>query len=191
MQEGFPSITKEKSLQQSSNKSRNSSNFIECHNSPFKTVITIKSSRFDLTILIIKKGRWWTLPTPGQVIKRPRRKGRKPLLLNTVYHLLNFMSKKIILVLVGIFVPIFTIWNVYDFCASGSRSTAFSIGAKKKPLRCYGRQGSQCPRIPHKRVVAIWLVYVMPVLLSSRKKSLCPTGQGTQGKENGMWESKY
>ena len=41
------------------------------------------------------------------------------------------MSKKIILVLVGIFVPVFTIWNVYDFCARGSRSTAFSIGTKK------------------------------------------------------------
>ena len=51
MPEGFPSITKEKSLQQSFNKSRNSFNFIECHNSPFETVITIKSSRFDLTIL--------------------------------------------------------------------------------------------------------------------------------------------
>lgn len=34
------------------------------------------------------------------------------------------MSKKIILILVGIFVPVFTIWNVYDFCARGSRSTA-------------------------------------------------------------------
>lgn len=34
------------------------------------------------------------------------------------------MSKKIILTFVGIFVPVFTIWNIYDFCARGSRSTA-------------------------------------------------------------------
>ena len=33
------------------------------------------------------------------------------------------MSKKIILALIGIFVPAFTVWNVYDFCARGSRST--------------------------------------------------------------------
>ena len=69
--------------------------------------------------------------------------------------LAEFYVKKIILVLVGIFVPVFTIWNVYDFCARGSRSTAFSIGTKKKPLRCYGEQGSQCPRCPYKYIVAI------------------------------------
>ena len=169
MPEGFPSITKEKSLQQSFNKSRNSFNFIECHNSPFETVITIKSSRFDLTKMVyncigfclfriietIKKVADELFPPTGQVIKRPRRKGRKPLLLNTVYHLLNSMSKKIILVLVGIFVPVFTIWNVHDFCARGSRPTASSIGTKNKPLRCYGEQGSQCPRCPYKYIVAI------------------------------------
>ena len=30
-----------------------------------------------------------------------------------------------------------------------------SIGTKKKPLRCYGEQGSQCPRRPYKYIVAI------------------------------------
>lgn len=29
------------------------------------------------------------------------------------------------------------------------------IGTKKKPLRCYGEQGSQCPRRPHEHVMAI------------------------------------
>ena len=40
------------------------------------------------------------------------------------------------------------------------------IGTKKKPLRCYGEQGSQCPRRPYKHVMAIFLVYAMRTLLS-------------------------
>lgn len=32
--------------------------------------------------------------------------------------------QKIILTFIGIFVPVFTIWNIYDFCTRGSRSTA-------------------------------------------------------------------
>ena len=40
------------------------------------------------------------------------------------------------------------------------------IETKKKPLRCYGEQGSQCPRRPYKHVMAIFLVYAMPTLLS-------------------------
>ena len=46
-----------------------------------------------------------------------------------------------------------------DFSVFRTESTGAgqrcSIGTKKKPLRCYGRQGSQCPRVPHKHVVAI------------------------------------
>ena len=40
------------------------------------------------------------------------------------------------------------------------------IGTKKKPLRCYGQQGSQCPRRPYKYIVAILQVYATRTLLS-------------------------
>ena len=46
-----------------------------------------------------------------------------------------------------------------DFSVFRTESTGAgqrcSIGTKKKPLRCYGEQGSQCPRRPYKYIVAI------------------------------------
>ena len=46
-----------------------------------------------------------------------------------------------------------------DFSVFRTESTGAgqrcSIGTKKKLLRCYGEQGSQCPRRPYKYIVAI------------------------------------